>query len=235
MTNRNVRAIIDASAELGHFGAALHLFSVAHSNDKNLIPKFMKAFGSELPLFEAIAQLGLPPSALLRHLNQTVNELDSLLEGVKTVVVAAIESDLLDQIAATYPDKKILAVIHQPGCDRIRIESNFDGDFETIQVSEFADYADPLRSVLLIPGFQLESTMFTTYPSACRILGEDTKNMFADIVAIDLMGTQLQYYCHQFAAVSNAHFSEIIHLPMIGNSARQYDEVDDQEPTTVMK
>jgi|GEM_PF-6353742 len=218
MSNRIVRAIVDASAELGFLSSALLLLETSLGVGKHKVVELQRDVGRALPVFDAISRLGMAPSDIRRWLNEIVTDLSDCLEEVDTLVVTAVEVELLDQLAAQYPNINIAVVSHDPKADRRRIESNFDSNISTIDISEFQKFAHPVRSALLVPGFDItQGNFFSTYPTSSRILGEDTRHLFSDIIAIDLLGNGFHFYPHGLVEVSFHHFTKILHLPVYGN------------------
>lgn len=228
MNNRIVRAIVDASAELGHLSSALLLLDTCLAVGKDKVAEVQHDVGYDLPVFEAISRQGMAPSDIRRRISEIVADIDEYLDDVDTLVVTAIEVELLDQIAIQYPEITIRVVAHDRQADRRRVESNFDANFSTIDGSEFQDFAHPVRSALLVPGFDVnQGTVISTYPTASRILGEDTRYLFSDIIGVDLLGNGFHFYHYGLVEVSLQHFTQILHVPVSGNSQPDiyYDEV----------
>ena len=228
MNSRIIRAIEDAGAELGHLSSALLLLDTCLAVGKDKVAEMQHDVGRHLPIFDAISRQGLAPSDIRRRINEIVADVGECLEDVDTLVVTAIEAELLDQLAVQYPEIRIRVVVHDRQADQPRVESNYDANVSTIDQSEFQDFAHPVRSALLVPGFDVnQGTVFSTYPTASRILGEDTRHLFADIIGADLLGNGFHFYPHGLVEVSLHHFTQILHVPVCGNSQPDiyYDEV----------
>lgn len=226
MTSRIVRAVKDSSTELGYLSSALLLLDAGLAEGKEKVIELQREVGRDLPIFEAISRQGMSPKDIRRRIGDIVADLADPFEGIDTLVVSAIEVELLDEIAAQYPEMKIFVVVHDPQADRRRVESNFNDNVSTIDASKFQDYAHPVRSALLVPGFDVnQGTVLSTYRTASRILGEDTRNMFADIVGLDLLGNGFHFYAHDLVEVSLHHFTQILHVPVCGNSQPELEEV----------
>ena len=218
MNNRIVRAISDASAELGHLSSALLLLDTCLAVGKDKVAEVQRDVGRELPVFEAISRQGMAPADIRRRLSEIVADIGEYIEEVDTLVVTAIEVELLDQIAFQYPELNIRVVAHDRQADRRRVESNFDATVSTIDGADFQDFAHPLSSALLVPGFDVnQGAVLSTYPTASRILGEDTRYLFSDIIGVDLLGNGFHFYPHGLVEVSLQHFTQILHVPVSGN------------------
>lgn len=228
MNSRITRAMLDASAELGLFSSALLLLETCLEIGKDTVIEVQQEVGRDFPVFDAICRQGMTPSDIRRRVAAIAADVGDCLEDVKTLVVTSVEIELLDQLAMQYPDLAIRVVVHDGRADRARIESNFAARVTTIDMSRFQDYAHPVESALLVPGYDVtRGRIISTFPTASRILGEDTQYLFSEIIAVDLLGNGLHFFPRGLVELALDHFTQILHIPVYGNSdyELQYEEL----------
>lgn len=226
MARRIVQAVKDSSAELGHLSSALLLLDAGLAESKEKLIQLRREVGNALPIFEAICRQGMSSKVIRRRIGDMVEDLADTLEGVDTLVITGVEVAVIDEVSVQYPEIQLLVVTHDRKADRRRVESNFSASVSLIDASDFQSYAHPVRSALLVPGFDVnQGAVFSTYWTASRILGEDTRNLFSEIVGFDLLGNRLHFYTHDLVEVSLRHFTQILHVPVFGNSQPEFEEV----------
>ena len=79
--------------------------------------------------------------------------------------------------------------------------------------------ADPLASILVVPVFDAGSNrLLTTYPNTYRAVGDDTASKFADVVAVDLLGSAFHFFPSDLVQVPMTYFTRIVHWPVCGTA-----------------
>jgi hypothetical protein len=128
-----------------------------------------------------------------------------------------MEAELLDRLVDRYSECRFSVVRHDPAADTARVKENYGPNFQMVESHEIDAAASPMSSILLLPVFDAGSEAYvTTYPNALRILGPDTSAKFAEIVAVDLLGSRFHYRPSDLVRISVREFTQIIHVPVIG-------------------
>jgi len=212
--------VVVASAELGVFGSAVTVLRVCRHAGPKAVQKVIRD-GRSFPLLDALIRDGATLDRIARRLDDLVAELDRYIgEEIAHIVCTALEADLIDRLADTYPDRKLTVVRHDPAADVQRVPANYDGKFQLVEEREIDLVADPFKTVLVVPVFDAGSgPLLTCYPNTFRILGDDSLGKFADVVAIDLLGAPFHFFPADLIQISIKRFTGVVHFPVIGDRA----------------
>jgi len=226
MKNANsiVRATDASSAELGLFSSALLLLRTCSAAGSEVIEDLVRRCGRDLPIFDALARRCISHTGAADILDDIVEGVgEYLVDGITDVVCTAMEAELLDRLVQHFPDHRFAVVSHDPTADKKRMAGNYEGNVKFIESHNIDANASPVASVLLVPVFDAGTgTYLTTYPNALRILGSDTATKFAEIIAVDLLGSQFHYRPSGMVRVSAQQFTQIVHVPVMGTLIGKY-------------
>jgi len=208
------KAIQDSSSELGIFSAAMVLVRTCLGTDGDAIDRLRVECGRALPVFDALARAIRATETLGRYerrLADLVDSLDHRLDGIKTIVCAGMEAELTDRLADRYPERRLVAVLHDPQADRIRIAANYGSTFHITDVPGVDAFAHPFESALVVPVFDDgKDFLVTTYPIAAHVLSDDTNRTFADVIAVDLLGVPLHFFHRGLVRMPASRFTEVV-------------------------
>lgn len=220
MTNPDpiVRATIASSAELGKFSSALLLLRTCAVLGGVGIDTIIRRYGRDLPIFDALARRGIMHNRVAGVLDDIVDDIGlHLADGITDVVCTAMEAELLDRLVSQHPDLRFTVVRHDPSADIARVAGNFKRNFEFVDAHEIDKWASPVTTVLIVPVFDAGSEAYvTTYPNTPRIVGPDTVSKFAEVVAVDLLGSRFHYRPADLVRVSVRQFTQVVHIPVTG-------------------
>ncbi len=224
--NSIIRATITSSAELGQFSCALLLLRTCSTFGSGFAEKTLREYGKELPLFNALARLGIHPNRVVKWLADISNELDAYItETVDNIICTAMEAEFIDILTCQYRCRNFYVMRHDSNADKDRITTNYSSNFHIIDVNDIDAVADPIKSLLVVPVFDAVTDSFTmSYPNVNRIISDDTKVKFSDVVAVDLLGCPFHYYPSDLVQVSLSRFTGIVCLPITGRQITEYVE-----------
>lgn len=215
-----MRAVIASSAELGVLGSALLLLRMARTFGPDCP---LWKIGRQFPLYDALIRQGANPERIARRLSDLVDEVDEYVSmEIRRIVCTALEADFVDQLADRFPDRDVVVVRHDPSADGHRVTANYGDNFYLIEQHEIDLVTDPLTTLLVVPVFDAGSgPLFTSYPNTCRVVGEDSASKFAEVLAIDLLGSPFHFFPWDMTQIPVTNFTSVVHLPVVAEGTRR--------------
>lgn len=225
--NSIVRATVASSAELGLFSSALLLFRIGFAAGTASVDDLVRRCGRSMPLFDALARRGLPPVRVAGMLDDVADDVGPWLgDGITDAVCTAMEAELVDRLVRRYGGCRFTVVRHDGAADASRVAENYGPNFRFVDDHEVDSVASPISTVLLVPVFDTVSDGYVAaYPNARRLMGPDSSARFAEVVAVDLLGSRFHYRPADLVRIPVNEFTQIVHVPVVGRFTSRYEEV----------
>jgi len=218
--NAIARAYMMLAAEMGHVAAAIALYEqivIHHGPDK--ARWFLRTNGRTFPILAAMAdEEGV--HRIRRHINDLNDQLSIHFHNKTDIVCVGTEAAWLDIAAATHADKTFHIVPHSGDADLDRLLSNY-GKNVRIHNSVDLHHLYSTTSVIVTFAFGVTCHTFYTYPAAYRICGQDTRQAFSKLIAIDILDCPLKFYPSDLVEIATSEMTHVLSRTL-GSIRRSY-------------
>ena len=198
--------------EVGHVMAATTIYNeiLATQEGPEMAWHVLKQHGRALPVLSALIVDGKSSEQIRKRIHDLTNNLAPILHNKQKIVCVGAEAAWLDCATQAYPDKQFYIIRHAQNANIERFIANYASN--NIYVYENSDLT-PLvgtASVIIVFAFNVGFATFDTYPIACRIIGSDTRQSFADIIALDLLECTIPYFLYDFVEIGFDEVTQIV-------------------------
>jgi hypothetical protein len=197
--------------EVGHVMAAITIYNeILATQGPEMAWHVLKQHGRTLPVLSALIVDGKSSEQIRKRIHDLTNNLAPILHNKQVIVCVGAEAAWLDCATQVYPDKQFYIIRHAQDANIERFLVNYASN--KVYVYENSDLT-PLAgtgSVIIVFAFNIGFATFHTYPIACRIIGSDTRQSFADIIALDLLDCTIPYFPYDFVEIGFDEVTQIV-------------------------
>ncbi|NLH17950.1 MAG: hypothetical protein GX455_15345 [Phycisphaerae bacterium] len=203
------RAYEMLSVEMGHVAAATAIYEqiIDHYGSERA-RWFLKANGRAFPILAAMADED-GANRIRKRIHDITIRLSALILNKTDIVCIGAEAAWLDMAAPMHLDKVFHVVPHSGDADLDRFLSNY-GDNVRIHDSVNLSHLYGTTSVIVTFAFGVTEHTFYTYPVTCRICGQDIRQAFSELIALDMIDCPLRFYPNDLVEIATDEMTHVL-------------------------
>ncbi len=195
--------------EVGHVMAATTIYNEILAQGPEMAWHVLKQHGRTLPVLSALIVDGKSSEQICKRIHDLTNNLAPILHNKQVIICVGAEAAWLDCATIAYPDKQFYIMPHAQDANIDRFLTNYASNVSIYKNFDLTPLAGT-ASAIVVFAFNVGFATFHTYPIACRIIGSDTRQSFADIIALDLLECTIPYFPYDFVEIGFDEVTQIV-------------------------
>lgn len=196
--------------EVGHVMAASTIYNeILATQGPEMAWHVLKQHGRALPVLSALIVDGKSSEQIRKRIHDLTNNLAPILHNKQKIVCVGAEAAWLDCATVSYPDKQFYIMPHAQDANIERLLANYASNVSIYKNFDLTPLSGT-ASAIVVFAFNVGFATFHTYPIACRIIGSDTRQSFADIIALDLLECTIPYFPYDFVEIGFDEVTQIV-------------------------
>jgi len=203
------RAYSMLSVELGHMAAANAIYEqVVEHYGSEKARWFLQTNGRAFPILAAIANED-SPDRIRKRISDITVRLSALTIDKTDIVCVGAEVAWLDIAVRVHPDKVFHVIPHSANADLDRFLSNYG---ENVRINDSVNLSNlcGTNSVIVTFAFGFTDYTFNTYPLTSRICGQDIRQAFSALIALDMLECPLRFYPNELIEIATEEMTHVI-------------------------